>query len=434
MQKKAEKLKIWYKLDNAAKVFPGQNSSSWSNIYRVSVTLTEKIDPLLLEKAVKTTLKRFPCFDVRMRRGFFWNYFEKNPNEAPPVLPDIANPCHRMLWYENKRFLFRVYYYEKRISIEFHHTLSDAYGASRFVMTVVAVYLRLTGKSIPCGESVLDIDEEPREQEMEDAFLRYATSKVKSKRSRGFVYHFKAKRLPKHHISVTTGYMPVSALKEAAHKYGATITEFLAAALLETMYSLQLEQNKIKPKPVSVQIPVNLRNTFPTETLRNFSLCYSVKIDPRRGEYTFEEIINQISHYLRYINNPKELNAMMTGNIGLERNPVMRALPLAVKNLAIGLAFKMTGEKTVSALISNVGIIKTPPELTQYIEKLMIMTGPGVINGSRCASVSYNGTLALSVANIFESTAIQRVLFTTLVKHGVPVKIESNKIFGEESD
>ncbi len=434
MQKKAIKLKAWYKLDNAAKVFPGQNSSSWSNIFRVSVTLTEKIDPELLESAVKTTLKRFPCFDVRMRRGFFWNYFEKNPNEVPPVLPDIANPCHRMLWYENKRYLFRVYYYEKRIAVEFHHSLSDAFGASRFVMTLTAVYLRSTGKTIPNGESVLDIDAPPEPEEMEDAFLRFATSKVKSKRTRGFVYHFKAKRLPKHHISVTTGYMPVSVVKEISKRYGVTITEFLAAVLLETMYKLQKEQNKIKPKPVSVQIPVNLRNTFHSKTLRNFSLCYSTRIDPRRGEYTFEEILSQVSHYLRYINNPKELNAMMAGNIGLERNPLMRSLPLIVKNLAIGLAFKMTGEKTISGLISNIGIIKAPDELSQYIEKLMIMTGPGVVNGSRCASVTFNETLALSVANIFESTAIQRELFTSLVKHGVPVKIESNKIFSEEGE
>lgn len=434
MQKKAVKTKTWYKLDNAAKVFPGQNSPSWSNIFRASVTLTEKIDPGLLESAVKTTLKRFPAFDVRMRRGFFWNYLEKNPNEVPPVLPDIANPCHRMLWYENKRYLFRVYYYEKRISVEFHHALSDAYGASRFLMTLTAVYLRLTGKEIPCGESVLDVNSPPEPEELEDAFLRYATSKVKSKRSRGFVYHFKAKKLPKHHISITTGYMPVASLKEVSHKYGVTITEFLAAVLLETMYNLQNEQNKSKPKPVSVQIPVNLRNTFPSKTLRNFSLCYCVRIDPRRGKYTFDEILSQVSHYLRYINNPKELNAMMTGNIGLERNPVMRALPLPVKNLAIGLAFKMTGEKTVSALISNIGIIKAPEEIEKHIEKLMIMTGPGVVNGSRCASVTFKGTLALSVANIFESAAIQRELFTSLVRHGVPVKIESNKNYGEGSE
>ena len=37
----------WYKLDNAAKVFPGQNTSSYSNVFRLSATLKEKVDPEL---------------------------------------------------------------------------------------------------------------------------------------------------------------------------------------------------------------------------------------------------------------------------------------------------------------------------------------------------------------------------------------------------
>ena len=100
----------WYKLDNAGKIFPGQNTSTWSNIFRISVTLTEKIDSSLLEKALEMTVPRFPCFNVRMKTGFFWHYLEKNPNGAPPVMPDIANPCHRVRWDENRGYLFRIYY------------------------------------------------------------------------------------------------------------------------------------------------------------------------------------------------------------------------------------------------------------------------------------------------------------------------------------
>ena len=37
--------KNWFKLDNAAKIFPGQNSRSWSNVFRLSVELKEEVDP-----------------------------------------------------------------------------------------------------------------------------------------------------------------------------------------------------------------------------------------------------------------------------------------------------------------------------------------------------------------------------------------------------
>ena len=125
--------KTWYKLDNAATVFPGQNTSRWSNIFRFSVVLDRKIDPEILEDALSNVLVRFPCYDVRIRRGLFWYYFEKNPNGAPPVEPDVVNPCHRVKFKENSGYLFRIYYYEKRISGDFYHALTDGMGAVLWV-------------------------------------------------------------------------------------------------------------------------------------------------------------------------------------------------------------------------------------------------------------------------------------------------------------
>ncbi|MDD6220645.1 MAG: alcohol acetyltransferase, partial [Clostridia bacterium] len=202
----------WFKLDNAGKIFPGQNTSKWSNIFRISVTLTEDIDSHLLEKALKITLVRFPCFDVRIRRGFFWYYLEKNKYEAPPVMEDIQNPCQRVRWNENLGFLFRVYYYKTRLSVEFFHALTDAYGASRFLMTLTACYLRLTGKDIPAGYSVLDINEQASSEELEDAFLKVTPSKVKKNRRKKFVYHVRGTKMPAHMVNLTTGYMPVEVL------------------------------------------------------------------------------------------------------------------------------------------------------------------------------------------------------------------------------
>lgn len=417
----------WYKLDNAAKAFPGQNSSTWSNVFRLSATLTEKIDPELLQKALELTMPRFPCFDVKMKNGLFWHYLEKNPNGAPPVMSDIANPCLRVKWKENKGYLFRVYYYEKRISVEFYHVITDGFGGSRFFMTLVAVYLRLTGKNIPSGESVFDIKEKPHPEESEDAYLRYAHSKAKGQRIFKHAYQYRGNRLPKHCYCVTTGYIPVDAIKEKSRELGVTVTEYLAAVLVWVMYNMQKDENKRKEKPVGVQIPVNVRNFCPSETLRNFMLCYSFQIDPNMGEYTFPEIAKQLSLYLRYINNEKELQAMMKGNAGIERNLLLRVVPSFIKDFAIKMVYVFEGEKSTSALISNVGIIKTPKEMEQYIEKFAFVMGPGMHIGARCGAFTYKDTLALSLSNIYEDNKVQREVFTTLVKFGIPVKIESNR-------
>lgn len=417
----------WYKLDNAAKVFPGQNSSSWSNCFRLSATLTEKVEPELLEQAVKKLMPRFPSFDVRMRSGFFWHYLEKNPNGAPPIMEDIANPCQRFKWKENKGYLFKVYYYENRLSVEFYHSITDGFGASRFFMTLIAVYLRLTGKDIPNGDAVYDIEEAPRAGELEDSYSKNCHSKAKAKRLQKFTYRFKGERLPKHFLNVTTGYMPVSAVKEKAAEHGVTVTEYLAAVLLWTMYNLQKQEENNKEKHVGIQIPVNLRGFFGSETLRNFMLCYSFQIDPKMGEYTLPEIIKLLSLYLRYINNEKELQAMMNGNMGIERNPIMRILPSFLKDFGVSMVYKVAGEKATSCLLSNVGVMKAPKEMEQYIEKLVLVMGPAMINGARCGALSYKGMLAFSISNIYKSTKIQKEFFTNLIKLGIPVKIESNR-------
>lgn len=419
--------RTWYKLDNAAKVFPGQDSSSWSNVFRLSATMTETIDPDLLEKALEITLRRFPTFDVRMRNGFFWHYLEKNPYGVPSVMEDVANPCTRFRRKENKGYLFKVYYYEKRLSLEFYHSLTDGYGASRFFMTLIAVYLRLTGKDIPHGESVFDVNEQPRPEEAEDSYSKACNSKAKAKRLQKFTYRFKGKRLPKHVVNITTGYMSVSVVKEKAKEYGVTVTEYLAAVLLWVMYNMQKQEEKNREKHVGIQIPVNARGFFGSETLRNFMLCYSFQIDPKMGEYTFPEIVKQLSLYLRFINNEKELQAMMNGNMGIEKNPFMKITPSFLKDFGVSVVYKIAGEKATSCLLTNVGVIKTPKEMEQYIEKLVLITGPAMINGARCGSLSYKDTLAFTISNIYESTEIQRQFFTALIKFGIPVKIESNK-------
>lgn len=418
--------KRWFKVDNAGKIFPGQRTETWSNVFRVSVVLKEKIVPEILEQALEDVLPRFPCFDVKIKKGFFWYYLQENEYAAPPVMLDVNNPCHRIKWNENNHFLFKVYYYDKRISVDFFHVLTDGYGGSLFLCTLAARYLTLCGYDISVGGNVLDINEPATEDEINDAFVKFANSKAKLKKFNKFVYHAKGTKLPNHRINITTGFMPVDSLKKKAAEYNATITEFLGALLLYIHYQKQ-NRECYKKKDVSVQIPVNLRRTFPTNTFRNFSLCYSVRIDPNMGEYTFEEVVKQVSLYLRYINNEKQLNAMISNNLKLESNPVSRMLPLFIKDAAVGLSFLLTGEQTTSVLLTNLGIVKLPKDMEPFVDKFIFMAGPGKLNGARCGASSLGNCLALTFANIYAESDIEREFFTSLVKMGIHVKVESNR-------
>ena len=416
---------FWLKLDNAAKIFPGQNSNTWSSSFRICYEMKEKVDPELLQQALIDIMPRFSCYDVKIRYGFFWFYLEKNEN-TPQVLPDIKNPLYRIKFNENRKFLFKVFYHGNRISVDMYHALSDGYGGATFLSTLVAQYLRLKGYDIPVGGFVLDINDRNSEAELEDSFVKNATSKAKYKRSDKFCYHATGTRMPWHTANYTTGIIPFDALHAAAKAKGVTVTEFLTAVMLDILCKKQAREER-KLKEVCVQVPINLRSTFNSQTLRNFSICLRVKVDPNKGEYTFDELLEQTKYQLRLQRNKKDLNMMITANMGIERNIFVRALPLVVKNLGVGVSFAITAEQTNSCLLTNLGGVTIPEEMRIHTDKFILIPPPGKVNAARMGLATLNNNLCITFANSYIESDVEREFFTTLVKMGIHVKIESNR-------
>ena len=417
--------KDFLELDNAAKVFPGQNTKTWSNVIRYSINLTVDINPIILEKALKDILPRFPSMCVKIKRGVFWHYFEHNDNIPIILEDDLKHQCVPIRYADSNDFLFRIFYFKNRLTIEAFHALTDGYGCEIFINTLAAQYLRLLGHNISNGGSVFDITEKPKKEELEDSFVKNATKGAKASRSKPNIYHRKGEKLPAFCSHVTVGYMPVDKIKELCKKYGATITEFFTAVLIEIYISFQKKEEK-KQKEISIQVPVNARNQFDSQTLRNFSLCYSIRIDPNLGEYTFEEILKQTSLYLRYINNKKTLGAMFASNIKLEATPLMRIIPLVIKDLAIGISYALTAECTTTALFSNVGKVDLPDDMLPFVESCILMPAAGLLNGGRMAAASVKNTFAVAVANCYEDTDFEKIFFTKLQEIGIPVTLETN--------
>lgn len=426
MKKKINSKKgFWLKLDNAAKIFPGQNTSTWSNSFRVCYELKEKIDPRILQQALIDIMPRFSCYDVRIRYGFFWFYLEKN-EDIPEIQPDIKNPCHAIRFNENNKFLFKVYYHGNRIAVDVYHVLTDGHGGALFLSTLVARYLKLLGKDIPAGGFVLDINDENTPEELEDSFIKNATSKARFKRADKFVYHATGTKMPLHTVNITSGIIPFDKLHALSKEKGVTVTEFLAAVMLDVLCKKQRREKK-KMKEVSIQIPIDLRRTFDSRTLRNFTICLRVKVDPNKGEYTFDELLEQVKYQLRLEKNEKEVNMMITANMGLERNILVRALPLFIKNIGVGISFAITAEQTTSSLITNLGAVDIPPEMREHIDKFIFMPAPGKLNAARLGVATVNNKLCITFANIYKESDVERDFFTAFIKMGIPVKIESNR-------
>lgn len=415
----------WYKLDNAGKLYPAIATSRWSSVFRVSALLRERVLPETLQTAVNRVLPRFPSMAVCIRQGLFWYYFEAN---SKPLLiqPDTGHPCLRFRWKDNNGYLLRVLYYQKRVSVEFFHSVTDGTGGFAFLKTLTAEYLRLRGVMIQTGHGVLDIRQKPSPSELEDAFLRMPLPKGRHSRKDTRAFHMPGTLEPPHTLHVIAASMPHQAVQALSKPLGVTVTEYVAAVLLYACYSRQQACGK-KERPIRISIPVNMRGFFQTETLRNFSSFVNPGIDPRLGTYTFEETARDVHHFMRYALNPKFLYANIALNVADERNLFLRLVPLPLKKLVINGVFRYAGDRTVTTTLTNIGRMDAPSEMMAHVERFEFMLGAAATPRCNCALVSTGDTMTLIFTRNQREANLPREALRFLVERGVPVSVESNQ-------
>ena len=418
----------WYKLDLSAIVYPTLQRRDFSSVYRLSVVLKEEIDPLVLQRALDLTLPRFPTYKAAIRRGLFWRYLEPNERPGPFVQEDVKNPCQPMYFRANNRYLVRVYYFRNRIALEAHHSLGDGTGGMCVLQTLTATYLRLLGHDeIKNGGFVLDIHEEPDKEELEDAYMRYANAKVCPPRLEEKTYRVRGTSEPFYTLNIIDGILSVSQVTRVAKRYNATITEYLNAVLLYALLQKQQEENPHRLHPVKIAMPVNLRRFFPSITLRNFITMIYPGVDPRLGDYTFEEIVLQVHNYMRYHLNEKLLRGDITTNAATQRNPFIRVVPLFVKDFVVRLFYTRVQDRNSSAGLTNMGAMKVPEGMKPYIERFDIYMGQPFSRRTNCAIISFEDTLTINFASSIVEADVERYFFRRLVQDGIHVKIESNR-------
>ena len=418
----------WMRLDNAAKIYPAAKRRNWNNFFRLSATLTEPVDTAVLRSALDVTARRFPSMAVRLRRGVFWYYLEQIP-QAPAIQPEKSCPLAHAPFDQVRRCALRVLVYHDRIAVEFFHAITDGTGGTIFLKTLLAEYLcQKYGITVPAEDGVLGRLEEPDEEELEDSFLRYAGD-VKASRKEATAYHLSGTPEPDGFKNLVTLMVPADALRSCAREYGVTVTELLAAAMMQAIDRLQAEKEPRRShrKPVKVLIPVNLRNLFPTRTLRNFASYITPEIDPRMGDFTFREICAAVHHRMGLENNPHTMQAKFAANVASERSPVLRVMPLFVKNLAMKLVFDAVGERKSCLCLSNLGNVRLPEAMAPYVRRMDFIIGVQAAAPHGCAVVSWNGTAYINCIRNIREPELELHFYQVLHELGLPVKAESNQ-------
>lgn len=417
----------WMPLDNAAKIYPAARSRTWTNSFRLSATLTEQVDVQVLQSALDVTIRRFPSLGTRLRRGLFWYYLQQ-VSHAPAIQQEMSYPLARMTYKELRECGLRVIAYRDRIAVEYFHSLTDGNGAMIFLKTLVAEYLQQKHKLvIPAEKGVLGRLEEPTAEEMEDSFLKYA-GPVSASRRENTAWRLKGTPERDGFLNLTCFQIPTALVLEKAHEYHVSLTTFLGAVMMQALLNLQAQNipHWRYRKHIRLLIPVNLRKIFPSKTLRNFALYTTPEVDPKLGDYSFQELCQIIHHRMGLDLTPKQLSAKIATNVNSERSIFLKVIPLFLKNLVMKAVFMAVGERKSCLCMSNLGHIQLPEVMLPYVKRMDFILNSQAMAPHNCGVLSFGDTLYVNFIRNIREPNLEREFFLVLRDMGIPVEVESN--------
>lgn len=416
----------WEKLDNTALIFPAIAGEAMSNVYRMSITLNEEVQPELLQEALSVVLPKFPGFDLRLRTGLFWYYFEENGKPAPRVVEETLFPCRYIRPNTTNSYLFRVTYYKCRINLEVFHVLADGMGTLNFLRELTYQYLRLTHPEL---KDVSDELNEDTSLNREDSFMKnYRRSKPSGFRTEK-AYLVKQEKLTAGEFAVMHGYMNISELKKVTHRYGVSINEYLVAVYVWSIFKQCLNGMPSK-KPIRIAVPVNLRPYFNSITTKNFFVMVSAEFHPTKDSYTFEEVLEIIRGSLREQIQKEHLEDLFSYSVSNQKNRLLCAVPLPIKSLVMRIVYNKSALANTST-ITNVGQITIDPLYEPYVKMAHVLIAMSKGQSIKGTINSYKDTLVFSFSSIFADASIQRGFFQRIAEDGINVQIETNGVYYE---
>ncbi len=427
--KQVDESGAWYSLDNAGIIMPAVTDAISSGLFRIEVTLAEPVDEIILNRALADTSNRFPYFNVVLKRGFFWYYFDQCQT-SPQACEDESSPCQHCDTNRQGTRMFRVRSTGHRIAAEFSHSLTDGSGGMSFMKTLLARYFALLGiePGATIGEGdyadILSVDDQPDREEYEDGYQKYFPGKLPLPEPNPHAWHLREPRLPEGRYRILTGRLKLDEVLAEAKRRNVTITELLGAVYLDALQSLWFSKPR-KPRKhfISVEIPVNLRNFFKTKTNRNFSLFILLRENMQLGTRGFDELVKRAHYQMRLENDPRSLARQISRNAGGTRNFFVRITPLFVKNVAARILFAKLGENMLSGFISNLGAQRMPPGLLPHIDSFTFIPAPSKTTLTNASVISWKDELIVTFGSLAHSRELEKLFFRRLRGLGLAVSV-----------
>lgn len=417
--KKNPQGKRWHRLDNTGKIFPMIANENLSNVFRISVVLKHEIDPVFLQQALEDTLPRFKGFKVKLKRGFFWYYFEGN-KRTPYIEKENTWPCRYIDPKSNQLYLFRVSYYQCRINLEVFHAVTDGMGATNFIRELTARYLDLrSGRQQELRE-----EEQGPADKIEDSYLKNYREMPRTRYSSKPAYHLEGNYLPLGGESVIHGRVNIRDLKQACRARKVSVTKYLTASLIWSICQVYMD-GKPGPQRIEVNLPINLRAFFGSDTSSNFFAVTGIHYGQPQGNGDFDSILASVCTQMDEKIVKEKLEQTISYNVSNEKKWYVRILPLCVKWLALGFIFKRN-DRAHTITLSNIGPISMDEKYQEEIENFLLLIGVSKRQPAKCGICAYGDTVTIIFTKVFDDDRLEDCFFQRLKEDGVPAELESN--------
>ncbi|MBE5836828.1 hypothetical protein [Butyrivibrio sp.] len=420
--------KNWYKLDNAAKIVPSTARGANTRVFRLTCELKEKVEKDMLQIALDETIDEFPFFNCVLHRGIFWYYLEDS-DLRPVVELEHTPACMPLYIPGHKNLLYRVNYFDKRINLEMFHVLADGTGAFMFFKTLIIRYLQLKHS---LSEDIKPVDEFSVEEKNVDAFTdNYSKQKgLKQLKEMSSVKAYQVSGELDENLlpHLLEGTVSSSKFLELAHKHNTTVGVLCVAIYIKAaILSMNRGQKK---RHVVVSVPVNLRQFYHSGTARNFFGVINIDYDPANYDGNLNTIIEPVDKAFKEKLSAENIEKTMNSYSALEHNLAVKVVPLPIKDFTIG-RFDAAAKKGVTTSMSNIGRIKMPKEVEEYIDRFSaFMTA----SSQQVTVCSFGDKMTFGEASPYKTHRVMLNFFRCLSEQGIEVELGSNDYDEEVSD
>lgn len=444
--------KNWIRLDNASNIFLAAQNEIDTKVFRMTIEFTEAIEPTLLQNALNHIYEEYPLFHSVLRRGVFWYYLEES-DVNPRVQPEEEPPMTAIYQSGKKNFMFRVLYNENRVHLEVFHALTDGTGALWFFEDLLTEYVRLRYEVLDDG--LYSITKREKE-DLEDSFKRYFIEKKDRRQFNRLVdpfiklykdqtslkkvvlypfdeptdkkvHQIKGTLTPDNRPRIVNTQFDVKDTLKLAREMKVSLTVYLTAVYVLSVY--KTSQSLKDRMTISVSIPINLRQFFPSATVRNFFSTATV-------EYTFSEnkepnlydICQKLNAQLKTQLEKNAIEERLKRYIEFEKNPLARVTLRPIKDFVLKMINKLNNRK-ITVAMSNLGSLNLPDQMNKHVKNFYFTTS--VIRPQFCM-ISYQDKLNVTFCSPFVETDTEQYFIKYLTNQGLEAFVDVNKVTREE--